>query len=463
MAFVFYDTETTGISTDFDQILQFAAIRTDADLNEIDRFEVRCRLLPHVIPHPAALKVTGMTIVRATDPSLPCHYEMIQAIQAKMAEWSPAIFVGYNSLNFDEHLLRQALFRTLHAPYLTNTNGNCRADAMTLVQAASQFSPECIVVPTGTKGNAVFKLDQLAPANGFSHENAHDALADVEATIHMAKCVRERAPECWSRFVRFSSKAGVNAFIESEDAFVLTEFYFNRPYHYVVAPLGADPDNPAAQLCFDLRHDLDWVSSLTDTQLATWVAKSPKPLRKVRTNAAPSIAPVDDVPPGFLGALDEESIAAAADRLQQDDGLRERLIEAVVSGRDDFAASPHVEEQIYASFIPDGDKARMETFHLVPWQSRVAVVDTFEDERLRYYGYRLIHERHPELLTAEVREFYRTHDSSRLMDASGSAKWNTLLVALAAISTSRVGCSEEQSQMLDEYEAYLQARIAVGG
>ena len=38
MAFVFYDTETTGISTCFDQILQFAAIKTDDDLNPIETF-----------------------------------------------------------------------------------------------------------------------------------------------------------------------------------------------------------------------------------------------------------------------------------------------------------------------------------------------------------------------------------------------------------------------------------------
>ena len=50
MNFVFYDTETTGTDTTFDQILQFAAIRTDDDLNELDRFEIRCRLLPHVVP-----------------------------------------------------------------------------------------------------------------------------------------------------------------------------------------------------------------------------------------------------------------------------------------------------------------------------------------------------------------------------------------------------------------------------
>ena len=34
MRFVFYDTETTGLQTAFDQILQFAAICTDENFEE---------------------------------------------------------------------------------------------------------------------------------------------------------------------------------------------------------------------------------------------------------------------------------------------------------------------------------------------------------------------------------------------------------------------------------------------
>lgn len=336
MSFVFYDTETSGTSTDFDQILQFAAIKTDADLREIDRIEMRCRLLPHVVPHPAALKVTGMSIARVTDATLPCHYEMMRAVRSKLLEWSPAIFIGYNSMNFDELLLRQALFRTLHEPYLTNTSGNCRADVLPLVQAASQFVPECIRVPRGENEKAVFKLDQLAPLNGFSHENAHDALADVEATIHIARRVRDRAPDCWRRFIQFSSKAGVNGFIAQESAFVVTEFYFNRPYHFVVAPLGSDPDNAAAHLCLDLRHDLDWVASLGDRDMVAWVNTSPKPVRKVKTNAAPSLAPIGAVPSSFLGDLSAAQIIHAAARIQQDRLLRRRLIAAAALGRPEF-------------------------------------------------------------------------------------------------------------------------------
>ena len=77
MSFVFYDTETTGTNTSFDQILQFGAIRTDHELQELERFEIRCRLLPYVVPSPEALCVTGISVEQLTDPGLPSHYERV--------------------------------------------------------------------------------------------------------------------------------------------------------------------------------------------------------------------------------------------------------------------------------------------------------------------------------------------------------------------------------------------------
>ncbi len=97
MTFVVYDTETTGFETAFHQILQFATIRTDDDLNEIDRFEIRCRLLPWVVPSPGALKATGITPSMLTDKNLPSHFEAMLQINAKLRSWPPSVFVGYNS------------------------------------------------------------------------------------------------------------------------------------------------------------------------------------------------------------------------------------------------------------------------------------------------------------------------------------------------------------------------------
>ena len=168
MSFVFYDTETTGTNTNFDQILQFAAVRTDHELRELDRFEIRCHLLPYVVPSPGALQVTGLTINQLIDPDLPSHYEMVCAIKSKLDEWSPAIFIGHNSIDFDEHLLRQALYKSLHAPYLTNTNGNSRMDSLRIIQAMNLFQPGILTVPENANGLPTFKLDRLAPATDLT-------------------------------------------------------------------------------------------------------------------------------------------------------------------------------------------------------------------------------------------------------------------------------------------------------
>jgi exodeoxyribonuclease I len=52
VTFVLYDVETTGLNRRFDQILQFAAVRTDVDLVETGRLERRSRLMLHVVPSP---------------------------------------------------------------------------------------------------------------------------------------------------------------------------------------------------------------------------------------------------------------------------------------------------------------------------------------------------------------------------------------------------------------------------
>lgn len=464
MSFVFYDTETSGTSTDFDQILQFAAVKTDADLNEVDRIELRCRLHPHVIPAPGAMRVTGMTIDRLTDPSLPCHYQMVREIRERLTAWSPAVFIGYNSLRFDEELLRKALFRTLHPPYLTNTGGNCRADAFALVQAASVFVPNCLQVPLDDRGKPVFKLDRVAPGNGFAHDNAHDALGDVLATIHLARCVRDNAPEVWSRFLRFATKASVVSFLEDEDAVLLTEFYFNRPYHFVVSPIGPEQGNSAALLALDLGNDPDALMRLSDDQLAKLAGRSPKPIRRIRANAAPCLAALDEVPEHMLGGLDLTTIERRAARIRDDEQLRNRLIAAAAEAMPDYEDSEHVEEQLYSGgFVSAEDQQLMERFHLVDWEERVALVETMQDDRLRYHGRRLVYELHPELLSAEHRNEIELAMWTRLMTEQGKkAKWNSLPDAIAETEAMMGDCTEGERAMLVGLRAHLRERLEQG-
>lgn len=462
MSFVFYDTETTGINTSFDQILQFAGIKTDADLNIVERFEIRSRLLPFVVPAPGALRVTKMTIERLHDPVTPTHYDMMRAIRAKLLEWSPAIFLGYNSLRFDEELMRQALYQTLHRPYLTNTDGNCRGDILPLVQSVSEFEPDCLSVPIGNKGVAVFKLDQLAPANGFAHENAHDALADVEATIHLCRLIRDGAGGQWSRFLRFTQKAAAVEFLDEGDPFLLTEFYFNKPKHMPVLRIGQEVGQPNVSICFDLGRDLDSFRNLTDAQLQNLILSSPKPLRKIKANAAPTMSALDDIAEHLLGGLSHDDVATRAVDLQSDEALIARLLAAYEATKTVYEPSPHIEQQIYGGdFTTPSDYQLMDRFHEMPWAERHTLTRQFLDPKFGFIAKRLIFANDPSHLPEADRAEMAGHVQSRVAAPDDiGVKWTTLTKALGECDKLLTGAGAEDNEILVGYRKYLVERIA---
>ena len=460
MGFVFYDTETTGTDTSFDQILQFAAIHTDFQFNEIERFEIRCQLLPHIVPAPGAMRVTKVRAAQLFDRLLHSHYEMVCKVREKLLAWSPAVFVGYNSLNFDEHLLRQAFYRTLHPAYLTNTNGNCRADALKIVQATSLFVPDALVFPAGDNDETVFKLDWVAPANGFAHERAHDALADVEATIFMCRLVAERAPDIWSVFMRFSQKAAVIEHISEEQIFCLSDFYFGKPYSWLVTVIGVNPAINSEFFVYDLSIDPETLIDLTEEQLADRLRRAPKPVRRLKANACPLIMSSDDAPPIAVATqLRAEELARRTEFLKANEDFRRVLISSFQSMREEPESSPHVEERIYDGFFSKSDEMLMAQFHTVPWEDRIAIVERFEDERLRRMGQRLIHCERPDLLPVLKRAEYERRIAERICGIGGETPWLTLAKALQEIEELLEQADLAEIELLREHKAHLFARL----
>ena len=129
--FVFYDYETTGISPEYDQPLQFAAIITDLDFNEIERVDIRCQLSPHILPAPKALHVTGVNPIQLLNNNLPTAFEFAQKIQEFTQKWAPAIWIGYNTIKFDENVMRQMFYQNLQPNiFATQFFDNSRLDVM---------------------------------------------------------------------------------------------------------------------------------------------------------------------------------------------------------------------------------------------------------------------------------------------------------------------------------------------
>ena len=457
MPFVFYDTETTGLHPGFDQIVQVAAIRTDNDLNETDRFELRSRINPNVVPSAQAILANGLSIGELTDQRLPSHYQMICELNRRFESWSPAIFLGYNSIRFDEEFLRQALYQTLNPPYLTSFHGNGRNDVMSLALACSASGASALSVPLNETGRASFKLQDLATANGVSPRKAHDALSDTETALELCRHVKRLNPDLWQRFVRFSNKAAVADFASSDEPFLLTEFFANKAYHTPVVFVANEPEQANSILCLNLSTSVADLASMSDEQLAAKVSSKPSPLRRVRTNAGPVLMPLWETSDELLGGLSCEELEDRAKQIIEDHSFRARLAELFSKSRRKYPEPTHVEEKLYSGFSSSSDVTLCNRFHAASWDERLEIARSFEDDRLQELAERIIYSNCRSSLPSAIVQKMDVDLANRLM--SSDARLPSVVQAIREIEE-ELASSEDNASNLEEYAAYLVERRA---
>jgi exodeoxyribonuclease I len=451
MNFAFFDLETTGTSPAFDHPLQFAAILTDAEFREIERVNLRCRLAPHVIPSPQALAVTGLRPHQLIDPELQSLFEFAQALTALVARWSPAIWTGFNSIRFDEEMLRQMFYQNLQPEiFATQFNGNTRFDIMTAVFAVFQRRSDLLNWPVDETGRVRFKLDRLAPENGFQGHNAHDALGDVEATIHIARLIAERAPDLWAQLLANRDKGHVQAQLERFEPLELVERFGGGPPRAIMSCLcGYAAKNRNLAYLFDLdAMDPQELIAASDEDLMGAMVAEPRPLRSISINKVPMLLPPTTV-------TDEQRRRAKV--LAEVPELRQRLIAAMTERYpvDPDAAPPHVEQQIFSGFYGWNDKARLKEFQGANWPGRQEMVATFEDARLRQLGARLVAFYAPNLLSDSERRRYMAWRRERWKaPVDVETEWMILEKARKALVEMQAAAAQDPS-MLEEIEAFL--------
>ena len=435
--FIFYDTETTGLNRDFDQILQFAAILTDADLVEIDRFEIRCQCLPWVVPAPMALWVTGVSPDQLEDPALPSFYEMMSAIRAKLESWGPAIYAGYNTIRFDEPLLQRAFWQCLHPPYLTASDGNARMDVLPLVQAASHFTPDIFVYPRTKTGRTGFKLDQLAPLNGFAHEKAHDALADVEATIHIASLLRRHAAGLWERAVKASSKQATAAILSAGEPVLVVEYFMSGPMVWWGQRIDLNAARGTSAMLARLDRDWQGLMSIEKEALGAALIKSPKPVRAIAMNKSPLVYSAEDAL-NLWGLSPSSNELDAGRLLMGDPAYCTFVLETLEAQSEPWPEPKHLEQMVFSGFAGRKDKVLMEQFHRSGWPERARMVGKFEDERFRQLAQRIVFAQRSDLLPREGYKRLQAAIAERIAVDHGDAKlWRTVPGALLELDEVR--------------------------
>ena len=451
MTFAFYDLETTGISPAFDQPLQFAAILTDDAFREIERVNLRCRIAPHIIPSPWALAVTGLRPAQLVDPTLPSLFQFTQDIAALIERWSPATWTGFNSIHFDEEMLRQAFYQNLQPDiFATQFNGNTRLDVLTSLYAVWYRQPDLLKWPVDETGRVRFKLDLLAPQNGFVAHNAHDALGDVEATIHLARLIAQRAPELWAEILSNRDKAAVQTRLASFQPMALVERFGGGPPRATIGCFcGTSASNASQAAFFDLdAADPADLLAVDDATIFAAVDASPKIIRSLAVNKSPGLLAVPNPSPVHI---------QRAEVIAQAPGFRDRVAKALAARypQDPEAPPPPVEKQIFGGFYSHADKALLTEFQRADWPRREEIVATLADPRLRQLGRRLVAFHAPELLSTEERAQYQAWLRQRWSAPDvPETEWTARDRALAAQSQMRENGGVDPT-LMDEIDAYL--------
>ena len=151
MNIVIWDIETDSSNTFFGSIIEIGAILLNDKFQELDKLNIRCRLPEGVVPQAGALLVNQSSVSLLTKANY-SHYQMLQEVEATFKKWSPAIFLGYSNINFDDEMLRKEFFKGLRQPYLTNTNGNKRQDGLNIVIAAFVVNNKIMKTELNEKG-----------------------------------------------------------------------------------------------------------------------------------------------------------------------------------------------------------------------------------------------------------------------------------------------------------------------
>lgn len=447
--FLWHDYETFGANPRVDRPAQFAAIRTDLDLNEIEApMEWFCKPPLDYLPDPQACLITGITPQQTMESGMP---EDAFADHVHGAFSQPGtIGVGYNTIRFDDEFTRYLLWRNLHDPYAREwRDGNGRWDLLDVVRMTYALRPEGIEWPKGDDGKTSFKLERLSAANGLAHEAAHDAVSDVRATIALARLLKTKQPRLFDFALQLRDKRavakelGFPAVASQAKPFVHISGMFpvEQGCLAVMWPLANHPTNRneviAWNLAYDPRELLELDAETIRLRLFSRQADLPEgmarlPVKSIHLNKSPMV--VDN-----LKVLTPQ----VQERWRMDMGLIEQhglyardlpdmsAIWAQVFDRPAPRTATPVpaEQDLYGSFLGDADRRRLQDLRQLPVAQWSKQAGRFEDARLDELLFLFRARNHPDTLTAPEQAQWEQHRKNVLIDGQGGARTASQLMA----------------------------------
>ena len=460
MSFLFYDLETSGLAPAWNVPLQAAIATTDDDLRPLHVTVLRARLPAHVIPAPDALLVTGLDPDRIEAAPL-SQLELMRTIAGILEAASPAASIGFNTMVYDEEVLRHGFFQTLFPPYATSMPGLARADVLIMLRAVAMLAPGAITIPVTPQGKPTMRLAPVCRANGiaFDEADAHDALNDVHATIALFRLLRERAATIIAAMVANAHKSGPAGLLARSEPLGLG--LFNR-----IIPIGGimpTPENASSWAVADLTIDPAYLDATPEQLGEMLFTRGERPIRLVKTNAQPILVPWEMAAPATQGEIPlDGELQARLTRIRGHASFRDNLAIALAGRFADKTPSPWPDDSLYSGgFISREDAITSRRWHEVAWDQRVRLGrELLGDVRLKAFANRWAWLEAPEELSAAEREKGAAWFAHRL-DTQDDVPWVTRPAARKRIAALKAGSSPDDAarvRQLDAIERWLAGR-----
>ena len=422
-SFYWYDLETTGTDPRSDRIIQFAGVRTDLELNEVEApFNTYVKCPADVLPDPAACAVTGLTPQRVNREGMN-ELEAYVAINRCFSQPQTCV-AGFNSLRFDDEFVRYAFYRHFIDPYAREwQGGNSRWDIIDLARAAAALRPEGIEWPT-EEGLPTFRLGVLADANHIAHPSAHDALSDVRATIGLARLLRVKQRKLFDYYLSLRDRGRLQRRLRPErpelTLHVSRMYPRERGCLAPIMPIARHPRNRNSVIVVDLSRDvrslIDWdVERLRDALFGANQDERP-PLKEVRFNRCPFVAPLATLRPQDAQRLALDVMAAQSrfEALLVTVGIADKVA-ALYAGRENVSAHD-ADAALYDGFVTDDDRVRCSDALAQMLDGAASPDVAFSDERLNELLFRARARRDESTLNADELARWRAWVRHKLLD-----------------------------------------------
>jgi len=430
MNLAIWDIESSSANTSWGSIIEVGGILVNPNFKELDRFNFRCRLPEGEIPQAMALIVNKTSVDLLTKGNL-SHYQMLNQLEKIFKKWSPAIFLGWSNIGFDDEMIRNEFFRGIRYPYITNATPNKRHDGLNIARGAHAVDESVLKTEINSKGNAVMKLESLARMNGFESSGAHSALFDAELVVKVLNLIKKKQPQTWHTFLRTANKSDTETIFKKEKILTLVEYHFGKNYRYVVAPLHPKYCiHPIYQWgqAVDLKIDVIPLLNLSVSDLKIAIKKK-KFLKTIRSNKAPIILDISygmQVEP--YNNIDQKLIKKRAELVTSNEKFSQNILIAlreIAEEKMEFDSQEDVlaEESIYKKFTPQKDTALFDKWHDASWKDKLIMLDKFEDERLVSFGKKIIYQESPETLPPNIFNNIKRGIAKRILSDQKEKWW----------------------------------------